>query len=397
MTDDGSNGISRRRMLGLGGAAAGAGLAATLVRADSASALTNSSFLYNVKDVPYNATGNGTTDDTAAINSALAAAGLAGGGIVYLPPGRYRITGTLNVPSAVWLQGVGFLPNENAIPAGSVLFGASTAASMVRMNGRGAHLSDIAFYQTQNPAAPTVHQPAIAVGASDATIERVFLYNVYDGIFMTPGQGLGRLMVQQVVGQPLHYGIRIDGATDTVYVNDIHFWPYTGNWSWTLANGIGILSERNDNPFFSNIFCFGYKVGMKLVSSVNGSTQKMRLSNADFDACDTGLWLENGCTAMVSNLSQAIGSTGVIVYNNSVLQMTTCRISTVSGNGIRVASGSQCYVDNVIVEGWNGSGAGYPGIENVGGGAFSVVIGRTRAFGSGNGAPAVSGGVTLDA
>ncbi len=53
----------------------------------------------------YGATGNGTTDDTVAINSALAAAGTAGGGIVYLPPGNYRTTNTLNVPSGVELRG----------------------------------------------------------------------------------------------------------------------------------------------------------------------------------------------------------------------------------------------------------------------------------------------------
>ncbi len=53
----------------------------------------------------YGATGNGTTDDTVAINSALAAAGTAGGGIVYLPPGNYRTTNTLTVPGGVELRG----------------------------------------------------------------------------------------------------------------------------------------------------------------------------------------------------------------------------------------------------------------------------------------------------
>lgn len=392
---DTTTGMSRRRVLGLGGAAAGAGVATALLRADSANALTTSPFLYNVKEPPYNATGNGATDDTAAINTALTAAGAAGGGIVFLPPGNYRVHGTLNIPGAVWLQGVGFVANENAVPLGSVLYGTNPAASMVRMNGRGAHISDIAFHQPQNPAAPTVYQPAIAISASDATMERLFLYNVYDGIVQYVAAGLGRMQVQQVVGQPLNIGIRINGATDTTYVNDIHFWPYTGTWSWTRTNGIGILSEKNDNPFFANIFCFGYSIGMKLASSPNGNTQKMRLSNADFDDCGVGLWMDNGSTAMVTNLTHAIGTTGVIVYNGSVLQLVNARCSTESTNGIRVGSASQCYVDNVIVEAWNTGGGGFPGIENVGG-AATVVVGRTRAFGAGNGAPTMTG-CTLDA
>ena len=394
---DGSAGearLSRRRMLGLGGAA-GVGIAAALAHAEPAGALTNSGFLYNVKDLPYGAVGDGVADDTAAINNALAAAGANGGGIVYLPPGQYKISNTLNVPGAVWFQGVGFIPLENANPTGSVLWGTNPAASMVRMNGRGAHISDIAFRQTQNPASPTVHQPAISVAASDAYVERLFLYNVYDGIFMTPGAGLGRLIIRQVHGQPLHYGIRVDGATDVVKITDIHFWPYTGNYSATSASGIGILSQRNDNPHLSNIFCFGYSIGVKLSNSGNGPTLRMRMSNADFDACGTGLLMESGCTAQVTNFTSGSGTVGAHVTGNSVLQLVNCRVSSVSTNGIRATSGSQCYVDNVIIEGWNGSGAGFPGIENSG--AFSVVVGRTRAFGAGNGAPTVSGGVTLDA
>lgn len=48
----------------------------------------------NVKFAPYNARGNGSTDDTAAIQAALNAVPT-GGGIVYLPPGRYKITSSL--------------------------------------------------------------------------------------------------------------------------------------------------------------------------------------------------------------------------------------------------------------------------------------------------------------
>ncbi len=53
----------------------------------------------------YGDTGNGVTDDTAAINNALAAAGANGGGIVYVPAGLYRLTGTVDVPGGVELRG----------------------------------------------------------------------------------------------------------------------------------------------------------------------------------------------------------------------------------------------------------------------------------------------------
>ncbi len=56
--------------------------------------------------VEYGAKGDGRTDDTAAFQRALDAAGKAGGGIVLVPRGVYRFAGHLNVPSAVTLKGI---------------------------------------------------------------------------------------------------------------------------------------------------------------------------------------------------------------------------------------------------------------------------------------------------
>lgn len=53
----------------------------------------SSSDVINVKDAPYSATGNGVTDDTAAIQAAINAAGAAGGGVVYFPKGVYLCNG----------------------------------------------------------------------------------------------------------------------------------------------------------------------------------------------------------------------------------------------------------------------------------------------------------------
>ncbi len=61
--------------------------------------------LYVVTDVAWGAAGNGAADDTAAIQSALTAAGANGGGIVYVPAGLYHLTNTLDVPGGVELRG----------------------------------------------------------------------------------------------------------------------------------------------------------------------------------------------------------------------------------------------------------------------------------------------------
>jgi hypothetical protein len=74
----------------------------------------------------YGATGNGTTDDTIAIQNTLSAAGANGGGLVYLPAGKYHVTNTLTVPSGVELRGAyemrhGTSPGADGMAKGAIL------------------------------------------------------------------------------------------------------------------------------------------------------------------------------------------------------------------------------------------------------------------------------------
>lgn len=61
---------------------------------NAAAASGSQNLVINVKDAPYSAAGNGTADDTEALQDALDAAYAAGGGIVYMPKGTYGVTGT---------------------------------------------------------------------------------------------------------------------------------------------------------------------------------------------------------------------------------------------------------------------------------------------------------------
>jgi hypothetical protein len=75
------------------------------VKADYLSRQPARTNLFIVTDPPWNAKGDGATDDTAAIQSALAFACASDGGIVFLPPGKYRLLGSLDIPSGVELRG----------------------------------------------------------------------------------------------------------------------------------------------------------------------------------------------------------------------------------------------------------------------------------------------------
>jgi hypothetical protein len=51
------------------------------------------------------AIGDGLTDDTDAIQAAFDIAQTAGGGVVFLPVGEYKITSTLNIPGNISIEG----------------------------------------------------------------------------------------------------------------------------------------------------------------------------------------------------------------------------------------------------------------------------------------------------
>ncbi len=89
-----------RTAVGVGGLTAATALATT--QTASAAATTGTDWL-DVKD--YGATGDGTTDDTAAIASAVSVASAAGGGVVYFPAGTYLVSSALAGVSGVRLTG----------------------------------------------------------------------------------------------------------------------------------------------------------------------------------------------------------------------------------------------------------------------------------------------------
>lgn len=77
-------------------------------------AISTVRYFFNVKDLAFGAKGDNSTDDAASIQAALNAAAAAPsnftgnmGGIVYMPPGAYRVSTKLLIPKGVLLLGAG--------------------------------------------------------------------------------------------------------------------------------------------------------------------------------------------------------------------------------------------------------------------------------------------------
>lgn len=99
---------------------------------------------YNV--VAYGAIGDGSADDTVAVQAACTACAAAGGGVVFFPEGDYKLTSTVTF-SKCFLKGVGW---DNTLPGGSrILFdAASTAlyATVYRSGVEGIRIQKVAAY-----------------------------------------------------------------------------------------------------------------------------------------------------------------------------------------------------------------------------------------------------------
>jgi hypothetical protein len=223
--------------------------------------------------------------------------------LVQAPGGQYQLSQGLTISAGVTLQGVGWntIGSDTDPSFGSwICVEAQDNITPVTISGPGGAVRDIAFKVAgQTPEPPSTVAPMVYVQASDTLVENVFMLNPHGGIYIDgnniPG-GAGRVTVRRLFGEPLTYGIQIDGSADTNYIDSIHFWPYWAGktnaaaYSYQLANGKAIILRHCDNPHISNVFASFYSVGLSLEGTESAtSPHKVHLGNADFDCCVTGV------------------------------------------------------------------------------------------------------------
>jgi hypothetical protein len=114
----------------------------------------------NVK-IAYGAVGNGQADDTSALQRALTELGTSGHSpVLFVPAGRYRITGTLTIAHQIWLSVIGEDPETTSIvwdgpPGGTMLLVNGLAYSRInRLTFDGRRTAAVAVEQSYDNRAP---------------------------------------------------------------------------------------------------------------------------------------------------------------------------------------------------------------------------------------------------
>lgn len=293
----------------------------------------------NIRSSPFLATGNGVTDDQAAIQHALEEARRAGGGIVWLPTGKYRVGTHLSVPPRTTLQGVfrapptwrpgGGAPLPNKPPWGSILLaeegaGVPDGTPFITLEGPNSTLEGVAvFYPHQTMTNPPIPYPwtVRAGGGDNAAIRDVLLVNPWRGLDLATGVS-ARHWVQGLYGQPLQTGIWVDKCFDIGRIKNVHFWNF---WSqmdanvlaFQQANAVGFHFQRTDWEVVEDVFVWGYAVGARFSASSDtaqgpGGGMNGQFTNVNFDNVDVGLELlaTQPYAVFVSNLNVANAGAG---------------------------------------------------------------------------------------
>ncbi len=318
--------------------------------------------VYSVRD--FGAKGNGQTDDTAAFQKALDAAGQAAGGIVYAPRGNYFFAGHLTVPAAVTLKGIWesvpshigirnpgaakptdngttFLVTENE--------GKEDGPAFITLRDNSTLKGVVIYYPKQNPAEePKPYPWAIAMREKNPAVLAVELLNPYNGIDAMHNE---RHLIRDVHGQPLRRGIMVDDIYDIGRIENVHWNPW---WSmsprlfkWQQEHGEGFIFGRSDWQYVFNTFCFGYNIGYKFAQTRAG------VCNGNFlgigaDDCYTALTVENSAPFGLLNsngefvsfhgpdptmIEVGTNHTGAVRFSNCAFWGPCNQIAKIAGKG----------------------------------------------------------------
>ncbi len=276
-----------------------------------------------VKD--FGADPTGQTDATAAIQTAIDAAAADNGGIVYLPEGRYKVSGNLNIPGGVSLRGDWENPDMGGLGKGTILMayagrgtttytpnfdGNTSGTPFIKVNS-GAVLRGIGVWYPEQTPDNIQPYPATIEGEGHADVVDVTLYNSYYGYY---NNSCSSMLVRGLYGTVLHTGVHGAYAYDIPRVENIYFdtayWANSGLdnapsgetldrvVAYAEENLIAIHAAEQDWGYWYDLHVNHAKYGIFLTATPDNDKSKAVPGNiaageVDFKNVQVGVYAEN--------------------------------------------------------------------------------------------------------
>ena len=187
----------------------------------------------------FGAVGDGVSDDTVAIQAALSSHGA-----VYLPPGTYRISGTLTLGFGKSLSGAG---------QSTVIHGAGSAFDLVQLPDGYASLGGLRLENGRAGVRLTgLTGPCVQNTIADLTIWQAQYGVVLDGGTRSDWPCYWNSLSNILVAQPAGHGVwmTLSGAGDTPNTNKFHGVRVYSLGAATSGCGFFVEAGRYNNSFF---------------------------------------------------------------------------------------------------------------------------------------------------
>lgn len=301
--------------------------------------------LYDVTKSPYNApyrlpqSGLPTSDATSAIQSALNDASSAGGGVVYVPAGWYKISTHLTVPANVELRGSSSVPSrdQSDLSYGTVLMGyegqgtanPDTDTAMVTLNGATSGVRGLRFfYPNSNPATGIASFPyTIRANSANCYVDNIGLVNSYNGIDFGTSR-CDNHYIRKVIGVAFIKFIKIGLSTQG--------WIEGSLCSATAVTRVnfGISGWVTSANLFSQVIDPITRVYTILVYSSGGPTNERLLNNFAYGVkigIQTTAGTLNSFNLGTDNLGS--GGYGIVRTGGTIKQMNYMRYNGADSSG----------------------------------------------------------------
>lgn len=328
----------------------------------------------NVKD--FGAAGDGVTDDTANIQKALDAVGLAGGGTVLFPAGQYKISAALLVSYAnVTLRGAG----KDA----TTIFTTSTTINIIRFYNAtaftGGGVFDLSTSHTNVAAAGT---DILVDGASAITIENIWCRKPFQAVLF---QGNNRACRAANIDVSDHSGdaFTVSGGGNQYIHNCTTFNNVPGG-------GVAFRIYQTDATWLTNCVTQQAAGGLWVIPGSTQHVTDLWITDCDFDASTLDNIVFNSgttggrITRVFCNSSRSGfgGRRGVVVDGNNTrhLNFDSLSIEKHVQGGLVINNGFKIVFNQLQCVGNASLGGAYNAIEVYGGDAIQFIGGCSGAY-----------------